>query len=97
MQPRPIGNRLLVKVMDEEGEKERMWLPDGARSWSLRGVVIAAGDDVRWVEVADEVLFDKARALELQAPRERGEVAETLHLVSEEHVLCILDRVEAAA
>lgn len=84
MIPRPLGPRLLVKLLEEE---TRIWLPPGVTS-TLRGAIVAVGTDVRYIEVADEILFNESESWEIRFEDEK------LFVIHESSVLLLLDRVE---
>lgn len=66
MTPRPIGNRVFLKVEAQAEEKRRsIWIPDRARSKPQEGLVVAVGPLVATVKVGDRVLFGKFSVLEM--------------------------------
>lgn len=85
MIPKPLGVRLLVKILEEEST---IWTPSTSVR-TLRGAVVEVGEDVQYVQVADEVLFmpDKAWDFRYQD--------ENLYVLPESSVLLLLDRVDS--
>lgn len=62
--PKPIGNLVLVKPIDQVKEKEKggILLPDYAENvMPDRGKVIATGSKVTEVKVGDTIVFDRVR------------------------------------
>lgn len=84
MIPKPLGVRVLVKVLEEES---RIWTPPGAVR-TVRGAVVEVGDDVRYVQIADEVLFMPDKAWDFRYDDEN------LYVLPEASVLLLLDRVD---
>ncbi len=67
----PIGDRVLVKVLEEEAKTPSgIILPDTAKEKPQRGVVVAVGessyDEPIPVEVGDKVMFAKFSGTEIK-------------------------------
>lgn len=86
---RPIANRVVVKVLDEE--RSGIWLPNGARGQAARGIVLDVGDEVAHVERADEILFPTCHAVEFKLE------GETLYVLQERDVLVVVETTEILA
>lgn len=57
---KPLKDRVLIVVPEvEEKSAGGIILPDDMKEEPLQGAVIAVGDDVKQVEVGDDVLFTK--------------------------------------
>jgi co-chaperonin GroES (HSP10) len=83
---KPIGGRVLVKVLEDEGNQ--IWTPDGIAR-TRRAVALEIGDDVRYVERGDEILFMLDAGGVIQFRHED----EQLVVMPEAAVLLVLDRV----
>lgn len=86
MIPRPLGVRVLVKKYEDQ-TGSGLILPPGALR-TTRGVVVATGEDVRYLAVADEILF----ASDAEGVYEFRHDEEWLYVMAEALVLVILDR-----
>jgi len=67
----PIGDRVLVKVLEEEAKTPSgIILPDTAKEKPQRGIVVAVGessyDEPIPVEVGDKVMFAKFSGTEIK-------------------------------
>ena len=61
MSIQPLGDRVLVKVLESESKtKGGLYIPDAAKEKTTQGTVIAIGssEDIK-VKVGDSVLYDK--------------------------------------
>ena len=66
---RPIGQRVLLKVLDEESvTSSGLVIPDTAKEKPQKGEVIAVGDDTEMikVKVGETVLFPKYSGTEVR-------------------------------
>ncbi len=66
---RPLGARVLVRVVEEESvTKSGLVIPDTAKDKPQRGEVVAVGDDEEVIKVAagDLILFAKYAGTELR-------------------------------
>ena len=92
MEPQPLGARVLLRVADD---REHIWLPDHTAA-NLRAIVLAAGFAVVELSAGDVVLFDRRHAVEVRIPRPPDD-PESVYLVEERDVLCILEPAEVPA
>jgi chaperonin GroES len=96
MQLKPLGDRLIVKAVEEETTTASgLVLPDSAKEKPQKGKVLAAGDG-RWdedgekripldVKVGDEVLYSKYGGTEIKVD------GEDLLVLRESDVLAIVE------
>jgi chaperonin GroES len=61
----PIGDRVLVHVIDQQNILEGVLLPDSAREDAQLGLVVAVGDSKLYAE-GDKVLFGPWAGKEIQ-------------------------------
>lgn len=91
MIPRPLGVRILVKVLGEDDTAGPViWTPNPTTS-CLRGAVVEIGEEVRYLHSGDEVLFANETAIEFEYEREH------YFLMPEGCVLALLDRLGAVS
>lgn len=85
MIPKPIGIRILAKKLEDASDG--IILPPGVAT-TRRAAVVAIGEDVRYVEIADELLLpsDDAHVFEFRY------AGENWLLLPERAVLAVLDR-----
>ena len=69
---KPLGNKLVVKVAEEEKLSIIIEVPDSAKVVPRRGTVIAISDDfpTKGVKLGDEVLYTKYSGAEIQVDNE---------------------------
>jgi len=88
MKLNPHAQRILVKrKMDEKmGE---IYIPESSKKVSLRGDVIAIGDDCEWIKEGDDIFFGRYAPFELPTGYypDLKEIGEIL-IMNEEDVLC---------
>jgi len=93
MQLNPHAQRILVKRKMDEKTGGEIYIPETSKKVSLRGDVIAIGNDCEWIEVGDDIFFGRYAPFELpthyyQDLKEQGEIL----IMNEEDVLCkVLD------
>ncbi len=71
---KPLGDRLVVKVIEEPDKVGNLWIPDAAKARPTRGIVVATGpgkrvDGVTYpmsVSVGNEVLFGRFGGTEVK-------------------------------
>ena len=64
---KPLGDRVLVKFLDEiEKTAGGIYIPETAKEKPQRGKVEAVGKDVEEVKVGEVVLFDKYSGSKIQ-------------------------------
>lgn len=63
---RPLGTRLLVKVLGGEKEKSGLIIPDSAKERPQEGRVVATGEEVKGITVDDRVLYGKYSGTEIK-------------------------------
>ncbi|NMP21251.1 co-chaperone GroES [Sulfobacillus harzensis] len=87
MQVRPLGDRVLVKMVEEQQRTQSgIYIPDTAKDKPQTGVVVAVGDgeDVK-VKEGQRVLFAKFAGTEIKIDNEE-------HLIlSSEDILAIVE------
>ena len=91
---KPIGDRVLVELIEEEiGKVGSLYVPDTAKEKPQRGKIVAAGDGrldgkdlvPMRVKVGDKVLFGKYAGMELKYEDKE-------YLILNEHdILAVLD------
>ncbi len=82
---KPLHNRLVVqRLEDSETTPGGIVIPDAAREAPSRGVVVAAGEEAKYVSEEDVVLFSKYAGNEVDLD------GETYLIVSEDDVMLIL-------
>jgi len=88
MKLNPHAQRILVKrKMDEKmGE---IYIPESSKKVSLRGDVIAIGDDCEWIKEGDDIFFGRYAPFELPTSyyKDLKDMGEIL-VMNEEDVLC---------
>lgn len=86
MTPKPVNNRLLIKLQDPS-KQSNILRPDGSRVLDPIGTVLYASDAITQCKVGDEVAFSNTENV-LTAPQEV--FGERMYFVKEEDLLCIL-------
>jgi len=72
MNVEPLGSRVLIKVLEEEGESvtaSGIYVPETAKEKPQQGIVVAVSQDENEeipVEVGDKVLFAKYAGTEIK-------------------------------
>lgn len=91
---RPIGDRVLVEVIDEDVQKVgALYVPDTAKEKSTQAVIVAVGDGKydgkdlvpMRVKVGDKVLFGKYAGTELKFD------GKSFLLLNEHDILAVID------
>lgn len=54
---KPIGNRIIVKIIERENKVGSIYIPDQSPETLLKAEVLAIGDEVEGFEVGDIVLL----------------------------------------
>ena len=90
MKLEPHGQRILVKRKSDEKLGE-IYVPETAKMVSLRGEVIAVGEDCDWIKVGDDIFFGRYAPFELPTNyySDLKNIGEVL-IMNEEDVLCKL-------
>lgn len=91
MIPRPLGLRVLVKTLDPEKTASRIWTPPTMETDTRRGAVVEIGDEVRYLEQGDEILFASAGVIQFEHE------GETYFVMPEGQALVLLDRLSEHA
>lgn len=82
---RPLGSRVLVRVLDEDGMSPGgLVIPETAREKGQRGEIAAIGDDTEAIKVAvgDRVLFAKYSGTDLRLGSEDYLIMEASDLLA---------------
>lgn len=86
MSIKPLGDRILVKIMEAEAvTASGLVIPDAAREKPSEAMVISVGDSARDIEVGDKVVFSKYGGTEVQHS------GESYLLLSYKDVLAIIE------
>lgn len=83
----PIGDRVVIKIDEEDQKIGSIFLPDAAKDEKAQGTVIAVSDkeEDQSIMVGDRVIFGKYSGDELKID------GENLRIVKEEDILAIID------
>lgn len=86
MKLRPLGDRVLIAISEEEAvSKGGIILADIAKEEKAEGIVLGIGESVVELELGDRVIFGKYSGDELQRDGKK------YRLVSEEDVLAVIE------
>lgn len=85
MKLQPLADRIVIKKIEAEAKSSAgILLPDSAKEQPQSGEVLAAGKDVKEVNVGDQVLYAK------YGPAEVKVEGEELLIVKEEDILAVV-------
>ena len=65
MKLKPHGLRILVRRKMDEKTGGEIVIPESSKKVSLRGDVIAVGEDCEWLQVGDDIFFGRYAPFEL--------------------------------
>lgn len=88
MNLKPYGARVLIRRKADEKLGE-IYVPESAQGVSLRGEVVAVGEDCVWLELGDDIFFGRYAPFILPTNyysdlKDRGEIL----IMNEEDCLC---------
>jgi co-chaperonin GroES (HSP10) len=65
---KPLSNRVLIKQSDAKTIVGGFILPDSVIEKPLQGVVVAKGEECKWVAVGDTILYKPYTGAEVESP-----------------------------
>ena len=89
MRLNPHAQRILVRRKMDEKTGGEIFIPETTKKVSLRGDVIAIGDECEWIEEGDDIFFGRYAPFELPTHyyQDLNDIGEIM-IMNEADVLC---------